>query len=127
MEESKMKGLRLLSYLMLVGIASLVACGKSSKTTAPKPTPTPPPACETNHTATVTFENKSTTNTTYDVVLDGIHVATIGPGEVTSAFTVTAVVQHTITFKITNSNNIACSTATVSFVQCSTQLYYCTH
>jgi len=121
-----MKGLRLLSYLMLVGIASLVACGKSSKTTAPKPTPTPPPACETNHTATVTFENRSTTNTTYDVVLDGIHVATIGPGEHTSE-TVTAVVQHTFTFMITNSNNVACTPATTSFVQCSIQLYYCTH
>ena len=58
----------------------------------------------------VTFENKSNTNKTYDVIWDGSRVGTIGPGQTTKI--TTAAGQHTLVFQISNSNTGACSTST---------------
>ncbi len=101
------------------------ACGSTNSSS----TPTAPsaPACQVNNTATVSFENRSTSNTTYSVVWDGSTKTTLAPSVKSDAYTVAAGVQHTLVFRIANSANNACSPSTPTLAQCSSQTYWCTY
>ncbi len=92
----------------------------------PVSTKTTTQPCVTNNTATVKFENRSNTNTTYDIIWDGLKIATVVPGSTSSSFTVSAV-QHTLTFKVTNTNTVACNESTPTPAQCSDHIYWCTY
>jgi hypothetical protein len=101
------------------------ACTQNS--TSPTPPPPAAPSCQTNNTASIRFENRSNTNTTYDVVWDGSKLTTVAPGSISSSYPIAAGVQHTLQFKITNTNTPACSTSTPTLAQCESSTYWCTH
>ncbi len=82
--------------------------------------------CETYETAKVRFENKSNSNTTYDIIWNGSRIATVAPGQSTNYHTVSAS-QHTLTFKISNSSYRACNTSTPTLSKCSHHTYSCTY
>lgn len=84
----------------------------------------PDPPCVVNRTATVTFENRSTTSKTYDVIWDGSRIATLAPGQESNSITVSAG-SHTLLFKIANSSSNACSQASPNLAQCDSRVFYC--
>ena len=83
------------------------------------------PDCETKNTAQVYFVNGSTTGKTYDVIWDGVKIATIAPGQESSTFTVTAGIPHSMTFKVAGTATLACSTSSPSIPQCKKMYYTC--
>ncbi len=109
--------------VLLVTLASS-ACGTSDPVA---PTPPAPPACQTNNTATVSFENRSA-GTTHTIVWDGSTVMTLGPGGKSgSPMVVAAGVTHTLSFRIANSSNLACTTSYPTLAQCTGQTYWCSY
>ncbi len=102
-----------------------VACESSSTPT--EPTTPSVPACQTNNTATITFENRSATNTTYAVVWDGSTLTTLAPTVKSQSYTVAAGIQHTLWFKIANSGSGACTPSTPTLAQCTSNNYWCTY
>jgi hypothetical protein len=116
-----LSGVVVASVLAVVSLLISPACAGSTKS----PT-SPASACQTNNTATVTFENRSASGLTYSVVWDGSTWTTLAPSVKSAEYTVAAGVQHTLTFKIANSNELACSTSTPTLAQCSSANYWCT-
>ncbi len=116
---------RNMKHLLLFFILSIFLIVSSCKDDTVSTNNTAKP-CETNNTATVKFENRSNTNTTYDIIWDGSKVATVVPGSTSEAFTVSAV-QHTMLFKVTNTNTVACNESTPTPAQCSEHIYWCTY
>jgi hypothetical protein len=112
----------LLVLFLCAGLLFFAGC---KNLTTPEDPPPVIPACEQNNTATIQFENRSVTNRTYDVVWDGVHIATIGPWEKSAVFTVAAG-QHTMAFKVSNSGKTACNIAYPVLVRCGTYAYFCT-
>ena len=110
-----MKRFVIIVCLLLVGF---IACQTPIE-------PDPIPACEQNNTASISFENRSVTNSTYDIIWDGARIATIGPWETTQKFTVSAG-QHTLDFKITNGSGTACSTSWPVLSRCEAYSWFCT-
>ncbi len=116
-----------LSGVLVVGplaaLALSIACVNSPTTSTPTTTIA---ACQLNNSAKVSFENKSTTNKTYDVVWDGSHITTLAPTEQSSNYTVEAGVTHTLQFKFTNSGQAACTIAHPIPVVCTSTNWSCT-
>ena len=83
-------------------------------------------ACEINSTAEVYFINNSNSNSTYDVIWDGVKIATVTPGDESNTFTVSANIQHTLVFRFTNTSNNACTPSTPVVPQCQTWWFDCT-
>ncbi len=98
--------------------ALLVGCGGDT----PVAPPPPPPECERNRTAEITFRNGSS-RSTYDILLDGVRTAVIGPGQ--SATRTVAAGQHTVDFIFSNTRFLACNRATPNWAQCSSQFLTC--
>jgi hypothetical protein len=100
------------------------ACGGSSAA----PTPVVPavvvPACQSNNTATMTLGNTSL-NSTYTVSWDGSTRVTLGPGQTSPVYTEAASVPHTLTFRFSNSTQLACSSSTPTLAQCSSNTFTC--
>lgn len=118
-----------LSGVLVAGpLAALVmslACTDSSPTTS---TPTTTlQACMVDNTAKITFENRSTSNKTYDIVWDGSRMTTLWPTQKSATYTEAAGVTHSLQFKITNSSQVACSTSRPILVVCTSQTYWCTY
>lgn len=84
------------------------------------------PDCEVNDTAEAYFVNNSTTGKTYDILWDGVKVATIAPGQESSTITTTAGISHSLTFRVAGSTTLACSNSTPSIPQCKKMSYSCT-
>lgn len=82
--------------------------------------------CEKNNTAILQFENKSTTNSTYDIIFDGSRIFTLSPGAKSAEHVVAAGIQHTLLFKYANTNNAACSPSTPTEAMCTHFVYSCT-
>jgi len=82
--------------------------------------------CEANQTGEVFFRNLSNTNSTYDIIWDGVKIATVGPGQDSNTFTVTANVGHTLVFQFTNTSNSACNPSTPVIPQCQELWFSCT-
>ena len=101
--------------ILSAGIPLLTACNPATLFA---------PACETNNTATTSFQNKSTTSSTYNVVLDGSTIVSYLAAGATSASSTVAAGSHTIQFKLLN-GNAACSPAYPSLAQCSSYSYSC--
>jgi hypothetical protein len=64
-------------------------------------------SCKKN-TATVSFVNHSTTNTTYNVQVNGSTLCTIAPGTTSSSFTIESGVSYTFGFYSTTSTVAGC-------------------
>ena len=84
------------------------------------------PQCEANGTAEIYFINKSNTNSTYDIIWNGVKIATVAPGQESERFTVAATVQHTLVFKLTNTGDLACTASTPVLSQCAEMYFDCT-
>jgi hypothetical protein len=104
----------------LAALAGAFACAGSDAA----PTATPAPACQTNVTASVSFENREASSA-LAVVWDGSTIATLGAGQTSQKFTVAAIIPHSLTFKFANSNVVACSTSTPTLAVCSNLVYWC--
>jgi hypothetical protein len=114
-----------MKYLILSVALACAACGNDSPSSPSKSTPPPPtvPACQSNTTAQLTFENR-TPNYSHDLYLDGAKMALLGPGQTSQPFTVAANTQHQVRWVYTNTNRTACTVMPVP-ATCSTTLYYC--
>ena len=110
-----------IKILVLLIILTISGCKKSTPTA---PDPLPIRDCEKNSTAWVTFENNSNSNTTYDVIWDGVKKVTIAPGTKSPTYTV-ASGQHTLRYNVTNTNIIARAQVTLNLEVCSSNTYYC--
>ena len=114
-----------MKYLILVGCVLAVGCGGSSPNN-PSATPVIPQVaqCVSSNTATVTFQNREVSET-IDLVFDGTKFTTLSPGATSSPKTVVAGIQHSVEWKLTNSNLHTCSTSAPSFVQCTNVAMWC--
>ena len=110
--------------IIVTGCSSSTTPLTSTTTTSSTTTTTSPLPCEANDTAGVVFQNLSTTNLTFDVIWDGAKITTLSPGSWSAPYTV-ASGAHTLTFKIANTNQVACSLGTVNLVQCKYYTYPC--
>ena len=90
------------------------------------PPPPPPLSCQTNNTAQVSFENRSNTNSTYDVIWDGANIFVVAPANTSPPITAAAGVQHILRFQFTNTQNLACNEGTPTLAQCSNRVFSCT-
>lgn len=113
---------------ILVLISALIAvvtmnCNEDKVVTPTNTTP----ACETNNTAKVFFQNKSTTGTTYDVIWNGSRIFTLAPSEDSDTITVAAQISHTLTFKKTGSNEISCIESQPILAKCSINWFWCSN
>ena len=81
--------------------------------------------CEKNQTGEVEFTNNSKTNKTYDIIWDGIMIATIEPGKTSKKFTYAANVPHSLVFKFTNSSSYACDESAPILTQCQENYFSC--
>lgn len=110
--------------LLSTSLPLVTACNPFSKSTT---TTTTTPACQTNNTATVYFQNQATT-TSYDVNWDGSKIVfNLAPGATSSTFTVSAGVDHTLTFMRAGTTNAACNTSYPNIAQCTAWHYWCTY
>jgi hypothetical protein len=82
-----------------------------------------PLQCEINGTGEVYFINHSNSNSTYDIIWDGVKIATVTPNQSSNVFTFSANVQHTLVFRYTNTSNNACTPSTPYLTQCA-QLWF---
>ncbi len=84
----------------------------------------PPQAdCVVNNTSELCITNSSTVNKTYDILLDGVRIMTIAPGQ-TKCETVAAG-QHVLNFYYTNTSTKACTTSQPILPQCLTRSLNC--
>ncbi len=126
-----MKKISLIRLLMLIGITTFVGCKKevkgckdvnatnyNSNVTEDDGTCKYVLLCETNKTGQVYFKNNSNSNSTYDVIWDGVKIATVAPNQSSAVFTYSANVQHTLVFRHTNTSNNACTPSTPYLTQC---------
>jgi len=100
------------------------ACQQATPTQPEQPDPVIP-ACQTNNTADVTFQNKSGHNYTYDVIWDGSTLTTLAPGATSKAYT-QAAGAHTLHFMISNTRLQACTQSSPVLAQCQSYTYWCT-
>ncbi len=114
-------------YQHLVVACALLAMGCGGSSSAPTaPTMAVIPACQTNNTATAYFQNRSSSNLTYDIIWDGTRLASVSPGQDSAVFTFAAGVPHSLAFRLTNTSSNACSPSTPTLAQCSNMFYSCT-
>jgi hypothetical protein len=84
-------------------------------------------SCQVNNSAKVTFENRSTSNRTYDILWDGVRMTVLSPTQKSSEYTAEAGVTHSLQFKVTNSSQVACTTSHPILVVCTSHTYWCTY
>lgn len=111
-------------YVLLV--LALFAAGCGASPAAPVPLPPPAPTCQTQSTATVYFQNRTTANLTYDIVWDGSRITTVAPGRDSAVYTFAANVPHALRFQFTNTTVLACNASTPTLATCSNNFYSCT-
>lgn len=110
--------------LFLVGVVVVSACGSDSAPVVVAPTPIIP-ACQSQNTATVYFQNRSASNLTYDVLWDGSKLTTVAPGKDSQVYTFAANIPHTLRFQFTNTSLAACNQSTPVLTICTATFYGC--
>ena len=83
----------------------------------------PEDPCATNNTATFCMSNNSISYRTYDIILDGVRIMTLSPGQqdcivVTAGF-------HNLRINFSNTNERACSDSAPRMAQCSVTSLVC--
>ena len=81
--------------------------------------------CQVNQTGEVYFKNLSNTNKVYDVIWDGVNIATVAPNQSSAVFTYPASVQHTLVFRFSNTSTNACTPSTPFLTQCKKLEFNC--
>jgi hypothetical protein len=115
---------RLLPAAFAAVLAALGALACGGPDTAPTPAAPPVAACQTNVTASVSFQNRETSSA-LAVVWDGAIIATLGAGQTSQSFSVAAIIPHSLSYKFANTNVLACSTGTPTLAVCSNNSYWC--
>lgn len=110
-------------FFVLTGLLFFAGC--KDLTTPDPPDPPVTPDCEKYNTATITFENRSVNNYTMDIYWDGVRLTTLAPWAKSQVYTVAAG-EHTMAFRISNSNRNACTVAYPVLVRCTAYAYFCT-
>ncbi len=110
----------------LAAVVMSLACSTTSPVEPITPTTTLA-ACRSNNSATVTFENRSASNRSYDVLWDGSRLMTLAPTQKSAEYTAQAGVTHSLEFRVTNSSQSACTTSNPILVVCNTYNYWCTY
>lgn len=110
----------------LIVVAALFAADCGSSPATPIAPAVVVPACQSQNTATVSFQNRSTTNLTYDIVWDGSKLTTVAPARDSQVYTFAANITHTLRFQYTNTTLLACSASTPVLVTCANAFYSCT-
>ncbi len=105
--------------ILFSGVLLWVGCPGEKSSTGPVT-----PDCQKYNTAKIYFENRSS-NSTYDVILDGARIGSIGTGQ--SMSRTVAAGEHTILFRFANLSSIACSQAHPNLATCACETYYCTN
>jgi len=103
---------------VLAALSALLGCNALSPTSLSSD-------CEQNNTASVAFENRSTSSKTYTVIWDGSNLETLAPGVKGEKHTVAAGVQHVLVFRVSNTSQNACSPSMPTPAQCSSTSYWC--
>lgn len=85
--------------------------------------PTPNPPCIINNSAELCITNASTVNKTYDILLDGVKIMTISPGQEKCA--IVAAGRHLVQSFYTNTSTRACSDSSPVIVRCSKERLTC--
>lgn len=111
--------LMFLVVIVCSGLFLWVGCPSEESSTGPVT-----PDCQKYNTAKIYFENRSS-NSTYDVILDGVRIGSIGTGQ--SMSRTVAAGEHTILFRFANLSSIACSQAHPNLATCECETYYCTN
>jgi hypothetical protein len=106
---------------LMLAVVGLVAAGSTTGCLEDE-VMGPPPDCQENHKATMQFKNESGA-ATYDVVLDGAEIGTIGPGK--SLTRDMAAGHHTFAFYFAGTSNMACNTSTPNLAQCDSHVFSC--
>ena len=135
-----MKKNTIIGLLMLISIITFIGCKKqiqgctdpmainyNPNATEDDSTCKYTPPCEVNKTGEVYFINHSSSNSTYDVIWDGVKIATITPNQSSQVFTYSANVQHTLVFRYTNTSNDACTPSTPYLAQCQQVWFDCSY
>ncbi|MCU0468744.1 MAG: hypothetical protein MUF58_09095 [Arcicella sp.] len=81
--------------------------------------------CEKNQTGEVVFNNNSQSGKTYDIIWDGVMIATVEPSKESKVFTYAANVPHKLVFRITNTKTNACTESTPILNQCQENTFSC--
>jgi hypothetical protein len=104
-----------------------VGCGSSSPTAPAVATPPPVvvPACQSQNTGSVYFQNRSTSSLTYDVIWDGAKLTTLGPNADSQIYVFAANIQHSLVFRFTNTSTLACNASTPVLTTCGATFYGC--
>ena len=113
-------------FLVMCLFAGLLFFAGCENLTTPTDSKSTTPDCEKFNTATITFENKSVNNYTYDVIWDGSRLTTLAPWTKSQAYTVSAGT-HTLHFMRSNSNREACTTSWPSLAKCQSYSYWCSN
>lgn len=109
--------------LVLVAAVLASACGSSP--VAPTPPAPVVAACQSGSTGTVFFQNRSSSNLTYDVIWDGSRLTTLAPGGDSQVYTFASNIQHTLRFQFTNTSVLACNQSTPVLTTCAATFYGC--
>jgi len=109
-------------YGLLALIVLFAACNGPNPVA---PTLMARPACQMYSTAAVSFANRTTSNTTYDIFWDDARVATVAPSETSKEITAVAGVAHSLSFRITNTTSAACTPSNPVPAACAAQTYTC--
>ena len=111
-----------MKYVLLALVVVFAACNGTNLVT---PTLPAGPACQMFSTAAVSFANRTTSNTTYDIFWDDSRVATVAPSQTSVPITAVAGVAHSLSFRITNTTSAACTPSNPVPARCAAQTYTC--
>lgn len=111
--------------VFLVSLAALVSACASDSPTITAPTPPPVAACQSQNTGTVYFQNRSSSNLTYDIIWDGSKLTTVSPGADSQVYTFSANISHALRFQFTNTSLLACNASTPILTTCGAAFYGC--
>jgi hypothetical protein len=111
-----------MKQVLFLVIVLLAACNGSNPVA---PTFPARPACQTFSTATISFGNRTTSNTTYDIFWDELPVATVAPNQTSATIVAVAGVAHSLSFHVTNTSATACTPSNPVPTLCGTPIYTC--
>ena len=81
--------------------------------------------CYVDYTAALNFTNRSATSRSYDVLLDGVSVATLAPGNTSPDVAVHAWVLHVVAFNYAGTDSTACPREIYTPSRCETHNFVC--
>ena len=121
-----MKNLKSILAAALISVA-LVSCEKEENIQPSTPAQPQEQECEINNWGYIYFENRSNSNTKFDIIWDGVRlVSNLAPGKKSGMFVQTAG-SHSLQFRKAGTSTTTCSTSYPNLDQCTSVTFYCTY